>query len=459
MSIERDRRVVIIGGGASGVLLACQLLRNPAGITRVTIVEKTPYTGLGMAYGTVNPHHLLNVRASNMSAFPDHPDHFWNWMVANNPREVVGCDGTFCFVRREICGKYLASPLEVYRERDGAPQRLHVVRGEVMSLRPIRSGVEVSLSDGSSHFADVVVLATGNEAPTPTYGPCSVSPWSDPATTGVMTDDAVVILGSGLTMVDYVLSLLQARHRGPILAISRRGLLPRVHRPVEPTRIDAADVPFGTEVSHVLKWLRDLIESGAARNMDWRGVIDGLRPFVRDIWQNWTEPAKRRFLRHARAWWDVHRHRMAPEVDRRLTDAILSGQLEVVAGKVTAIEAGANGATVTYRRRGSAAIEAVHVAKVVQCMGVDFDPRESANPVLQNLLEQGLARPDPLGIGIDVAADCAVVDRFGNASQWLFAVGPLTRGRFWEIISIPDIRIQCAKIADRIATRALVPAE
>jgi uncharacterized NAD(P)/FAD-binding protein YdhS len=455
---ESDVRIIIVGGGATGALLACHLLRDPARAVHVTIIERAPCAGLGIAYSTANPHHLLNVRASNMSAFPDQPDHFWNWMVANNLHEMGGCDDAFCFVPRAIYGRYLASLLATYLDHRSTARRLAVMQGECVSLQPTQSGVEAIFSDGSSRLGDIAVLATGNEPPTTTSEHWRASPWQDLRQADVMPDDAVLILGSGLTMADYVLSLLQAGHRGPILAISRHGQLPRVHRSVEPLRIDAAEVPFAAEVSQFLRWLRKLIERFAPE-CDWRTVIDGLRPFTQEIWQNWPEPAKRRFLRHARSWWDVHRHRTAPEVDRRLRDALSAGQLKVVAGKVSAIESRARGATVRYRRRGSSTVEAVHVAKVVECVGVDVNFRKTANPVLRSLLEQGLARPDPIGIGIDVTADCAIIDRSGEPSGRLLAVGPLTRGMFWEIVAIPDIRMQCSRVARRIAARAMAAAE
>jgi uncharacterized NAD(P)/FAD-binding protein YdhS len=268
-----------------------------------------------------------------------------------------------------------------------------------------------------------------------------------------------MIVGSGLTMVDYVLSLLQARHRGPILSISRHGLLPQVHRRVDAMRINRAEVPFGAEVSYVLKWLRQRAESARAQNCDWRAIVDGLRPFMQDIWQSWPTPAKQRFLRHARSWWDVHRHRSAPEVDQRIKDAITSGQLKVLAGKVKTIETDTGGATVTYCRRGSTETEFVRVAKIAQCIGVSVNPRDSRNPLLQSMLAQGLVQSDPIGIGIDVTADCAVIDRFGRPSERLLAVGPLTRGKFWEIVAIPDIRTQCAQLAEHIASRLLIAAE
>jgi len=319
--------------------------------------------------------------------------------------------------------------------------------------------MEAKLTDGSSHFGHVVLLATGNEAPPNAHGRCGASPWQEPLQAGVASDDAVLIVGSGLTMVDYVLSLLAAGHRGPITAISRHGLLPHPHRRVVPLRIDAAEVPLGTDVSHLLHWLRGLVRHARSLGQDWRQIVDALRPFTRDIWQNWPDPAKQRFLRHARAWWDVHRHRTAPEIDQRLRAAIAVGQVKVLAGKIASITVQPQGATVIYRRRGSAEIRTIRVDKIVECTGVSVSPRHSSNPVLQSLLQQGLIRPDPIGIGLDVTPDCAVIDRHGKASSKLFAVGPLTRGRFWETIAIPDIRVQCAELANRIRDRSLIAAE
>jgi uncharacterized NAD(P)/FAD-binding protein YdhS len=348
------------------------------------------------------------------------------------------------------------------------------LHGECVALRPTRRGVEIGLTDGSSVFGHIAVLATGNEAPPNAYGPCGASPWQEslqeswpeprqePQQAGVAPDDAVLIVGSGLTMVDYVLSLLRARHRGPITAMSRRGLLPQPHRAVTPLRIDAADVPFGTDISYCLRWLRRLAarDDGLMPEHDWRALIDALRPFTRELWQSWPESAKRRFLRHARAFWDVHRHRTAPEIDARLRAAMASGQVKVIAGKVAnvTIQPG-GGAKVSYRRRHCGEVESMQVAKIVACTGVSVAPRDSSNPVLRNLLEQGLIRPDPIGIGLDVTADCAVIGRSGKASDKLFAIGPLTRGRFWEITAIPDIRQQCAELAQRIFNRTLVAAE
>jgi uncharacterized NAD(P)/FAD-binding protein YdhS len=305
------------------------------------------------------------------------------------------------------------------------------------------------LADGCRHAAHVAVLATGHEVPAVREG-CYADPWGTPSDAGIFADAPVLILGTGLTTVDYVLALLLGGHRGPIVAMSRRGLLPRPHRRVEPLRIDAADVPFGADLTAVFRWFRHLAQVQMARGGDWRSVVDGIRPFSREIWLRLPPASKRRFLEHARAWWDVHRHRMAPEVERRIAAAIAQGALTIIAGKVCAVEPNRQGALVRYRRRGESAERMMQVAKIVECTGIVKNPLHTANPALRSLLDQGLARIDPLQIGFDVTAECALVDRAGVPSQRLFAIGPLTRAAFWEVIAVPDIRSQCAELAARI---------
>jgi len=452
---SRNRRshVLVIGGGASGVLFACHLLGDPTRKLTVTLIERRPEVGRGIAYCGANPEHLLNVRAANMSAFPDQPDHFWRWLCArsNGPANWRSCEGPFCFVPRNIYGDYIASLIAPLLGDAKRPGRLRVVTGECVSMSPLESGVAITLADGSVYHGDFAVLATGHELSNSSAGPY-VDPWTAPLDAGVAADARILILGAGLTMVDYVLSLILAGHSGPIFAMSRRGLLPHAHRPVQPLPIDEADVPFGKGTPALLRWLRNLIEQNAAQGGDWRSVVDGIRPYTQQIWQRLPVSARRSFLEHARAWWDVRRHRMAPEVETRINSAIESGRLTVIGAKLCAIEHSATHALIRYRRRGERTVETLHVDKIVECRQVGAIPLKVVNPVLRSLIERGLARLDPLRIGIDVSPECALMDRSGVPSRRLFAVGPLTRAAFWEIVAVPDIRNQCMALANRLSS-------
>jgi uncharacterized NAD(P)/FAD-binding protein YdhS len=447
MSRFATRHAIIIGGGASGVLLAYQLLQNSGFGFRVTLIERRAEIGRGPAYHTSNPEHVLNVRAANMSALPDDPGHFWRWL--SNRAEGPLCPDPYCFVPRRTYGDYLASLTAPLTSSENTLPRLTVVHGQCVDLSEGTAGVTVTLADGCTHVGDVAVLATGNDSPIAKL-PCDADPWAPPSS-GVDKDTTVLILGTGLTMIDYVLSLLRDGHRGQIVAMSRRGLLAKAHRRTDPTRIDASEVPFGASASRLLQWLRGRIEPHVTQGGDWRSVIDAIRPYTQRLWQELPLLSRHRFLEHARAWWDVHRHRMAPEVETRLAQALAAGGLALVAAKVTGIEPNAAGALVRYRRRGQRDSANLQVGMIVDCTGIVKDPRSTGNPVIQRLFDRGLARTDALHIGIDIAEDCAVIDRNGIPSRRLFAVGPLTRAAFWEIVAIPDIRSQCAELAARLA--------
>jgi uncharacterized NAD(P)/FAD-binding protein YdhS len=447
-SVNEGEHVVIVGGGASGVLLACHLMRSLSKNLRVTLIEKNPAIGRGIAYGTADPAHLLNVRAANMSAFADDPDHFWRWLQANN---LTAADSDqFCFVSRQIYGRYIESLLEGLSW--GKNRQLRIVQAECVAVAPAPSGATARLRDGSSISAQVVVLATGNETcQTHVSNNLYANPWEAP--TRIPQDGHVLILGTGLTMVDYVQSLLHGGHKGPITAISRRGLLPKPHRPVVPFPIDRIDIPFGCEIAELISWLRKLARVAQQQGGDWRSVVDGIRPFTQELWQNLSVPARRRFLRHARTWWDVHRHRMAPEVGEFIASAMSSGQLKITAGKIQSVECNEYAALVTFRPRGYSTTETIEVDRIVECTGINPVPHSTTNPVLRSLFDNGLARIDSMGIGLDATNSCALISASGEPSTQIFAIGPLTRAAFWEIIAVPDIRTQCHKLTEHICAR------
>jgi uncharacterized NAD(P)/FAD-binding protein YdhS len=447
LDANEARHVVIVGGGASGVLLACHLLRHESENIRVTLIEKNPAIGRGIAYGTADPAHLLNVRAANMSAFPDDPDHFWRWLQANNL--AVADSDQFCFVSRQIYGRYIESLLQGLS--GGKNRELRIIQGECIAVAPAPSGATARLLDGSSITAQIVALATGNETcQTHISNDLYANPWEEPAKTNIPQDGHILILGTGLTMVDYAQSLLHGGHTGPITAMSRRGLLPKPHRPVVPFPIDRVDIPFGREIAEMASWFRNMTRDAQKQGGDWRSVVDGIRPFTQELWQSLTMPARRRFLRHARTWWDVHRHRMAPEVEEFIASAISSGQLKIVAGKVQSVECSDRAALVTFRPRGSSTIETLEVARIVECTGINPIPHNTSNPVLRSLFDGGFARIDSMGIGLDATNNCALIDASGNPSTRIFAIGPLTRAAFWEIVAVPDIRDQCHRLAEHI---------
>lgn len=432
---------IIIGGGASGVLLAAHLLRNPDPDLRVTLIEKAGRFGQGLAYSALNRDHRVNVPARGMSAFADDPEHFWRWLQRREPGKYAS---SWVFVPRRVYGVYLE---DVLREAGAAqPGRLRVLSEEAVSLRQTSSGVEVGLANETSLVAHWAALAVGHETQPARGKGLAIRAGSD-RDTRLDPDAPVMILGSGLSMVDAWVSLSEARHRGPITVVSRNGLLPLAHQDVPPINIDAADVPFGTSLTYLTTWFRGLVAETEAAGGDWRSVVDGLRPYNQRLWQSWPKREKKQFLRHVRPWWNIHRHRLPPDLHAGLERAVRTGQVFLIAAEFIDISRAGDGVRATIRRRGTTERQVLDVARVYDCGGVSVDVRASANPILRQLIQTGAARPDDMHIGLDVDEDSALISAEGTPAPRIRVVGPLTRGRYFEIEAVPDIRRQCAAIA------------
>jgi len=440
-------QIAIIGGGATGALAALHLARAlRQRVTEIVVVEPAEDVGRGLAYATDDPWHLLNVRVANMSAFPDQPNHLLEWLQSERALSDVTDATPFCFIPRRIYGAYLADLVRELR----ASGTLRHIRDRCVDLVESVDKVLLTLESGRTLATEFVVLATGNDAKPHLSGIPAVKPWSQTTLSKIDGDGSVLIIGTGLTMVDQVLSLDRQGHAGKISALSRRGLLPSAHRLVKPFTF-SKDVPFGAELSVIAAWIRSIAKETTCDGGDWRSAIDALRPHTQRLWRSMSLAQKRRFLRHARPYWDKLRHRMAPEVEARISALRAAGKFEIVAGRIVHAEKGKDGIAVTISRRGRHQIEDRNFAMLIDCTGLADDPYQSDNPLIGALLARGAARTDPLGIGLDISEEYALIDRFSRSSDRVRAVGPLARATFWECTAIPDIRVQCHHVAEIIA--------
>jgi uncharacterized NAD(P)/FAD-binding protein YdhS len=425
--------VAIVGGGASGTILAAQLARR--GISSA-LIDGSGRAGKGLAYSTTEPAHLLNVRAEGMSAWAGEPDHFANRF------EAEGGDRRG-FAQRRLFGRYLGEILDQAIETG----QTDVVQAFAVGAERADGHWRVGLDDGSAIEAEAVALAIGNQEPESlgafanARGHFIANPWGAEARRAVerLAEDGgdALIVGTGLTMVDLVLSLDAAGYRGRILAVSRRGLIPRSHADFEAAPVEAHDVPHGS-VRTLWGWLRR-----RAGEVGWRAAVDSLRPHSQRLWQSLDGDQHRRFLRHARPWWDVHRHRIAPEVAGTVARMIGDGQLQIMAGRIVSASDGEAGVEVEIRRRGAAETKRMSFAYAFNCTGPLHSIGRTRDALLRSLLDGGEAHPDHLGMGL-------AVDARSRAGERLWALGPLTKGRSWEIIAVPDIRDQAAAVADDI---------
>ena len=410
-------------------MLAAQLARRGIGSL---LIEGGGRTGLGTAYSTDEPAHVLNVRAEGMSAWPDQPDHF--------AREFGDPRG---FAERRFFGRYLRAILD----QAVASGLVEVVASKAVAAVPGADGWQLSLEDGGTVAIDAVGLAIGNQPPQPfpfagAAGQRLIdNPWSDDAKAAVRevaeSGGDVLLIGTGLTMIDAALSLGAAGHEGRIVALSRRGQIPKAHADFIAAPVEQGELPQG-DVLALWRWLRR--RSGEA---GWRAAVDSLRPHSQALWQGLDFGEQRRFLRHARPYWDVHRHRIAPEVARQVHDRVAAGRLEIVAGRIGEIRATGGGLEVEIKRRGRSA-ETQRFAVAFNCTGPLGAIERTRDPLLRQMLDDGLVNPDHLGMGLKV-------DENSRAAHRLWALGPLTKGRYWEIVAVPDIRDQAAAVAEDIA--------
>ena len=456
------KSVVIVGGGFSGTVLAAQLLRRAPGLS-IAVIDKNSLPARGLAYGTEHECHLLNVPAKDMSAFPEEPDHFFKWARQNHEAAIHH----HCFLPRPLYGRYLHSLLhesqnhksQNHDSRNTDHADLAWIRDEAVWLKREGDEFAIRLGHGSTLLTRTVVLALGNFPPgnlgipglteeSPRYKRVA---WSREALTGLSDNDSVLLIGSGLTSVDIALALRTSGFHGKIHVLSRHGLLPLPHGPSAPwPRFWRKDSLRTTRA--LMRLIREQAKAAHSAGADWRSVVDSLRPHVEEIWQSLPVQERRRFLRHARAYWEVHRHRIAPAVADNFSRMIDSGQVVIHAGRVLGYSEQGDAAEVTFRNRSAGAIQSLRVARVINCSGPETDCRKIASPLLGSLFEQGLVRRDILALGLDVSASGAAVDSLGQASQQIFVLGPMRKGMMWETTAVPELRVQAADLANCLAS-------
>ena len=428
------RRVAIIGAGASGVIAAANFLRRkPA--PHVTLIGRDGF-GVGLAYGTRHPQHLLNVRASSMSAYENAPDDFAQRLGDAN-----------AFAARAAYGDYLR---HVLRRSSRLLNPIKRITSAAVACTPEGAGWRIALASGREVEADAVVLALGHQspAPFPVFERANVpvlDPWDAASGKAGLRGD-VLLMGSSLTMIDVALSLAERKRDGLIFALSRRGLTSRAHLDT-PLPAPEAPIHLPSRLSEALFTFRKEVALMAARGEPWQLAVNRLRADTPRLWASLSLEQQQRFLRHLRVWWDVHRHRTAPEIAARAKALIASGKLRVLAGEVVAASRSRRGIELYHRQRGSYVRHRMEVGAVVNCTGGDPDLTRSADPLIRQLLADGVARACANGLGFDVDAGSRLVSGLGAAQTTIFAIGPITQGAFWESIAIPEIRARAAAIA------------
>jgi uncharacterized NAD(P)/FAD-binding protein YdhS len=445
--------IAIVGGGFTGAILAARLLREIPDDVSVLLIERGNLLGRGIAYGTQYGWHLLNVPAAGMSAVPDQPDHFLRWAKANYDSGV----GPESFVPRRVYGQYVESILRDAVESN--PGRFDSRQDEAIAIDRSSGIAKVLLRSGEMIEARKVILALGNLPPgdpslpgkpaeSSRYFPYA---WSTVPIENVEGEREILLVGTGLTAVDTAIALRGRNFSGTIHVLSRRGLLPRQHKP------SPAWPPFWDESSPrtargLIRLVRAQVKAALDLDIGWRSVFDSLRPFSAEIWQSLPLAEKRRFLRHARSYWEVHRHRLSPEIAGLIAHQLINKELRTHSGRILSYDEDAHGVTITYRDRRTQQKKTLRVDRVINCTGPETDCRRLDHPFLASLRQQGLAGPDELFLGLQTARDGALINSAGVPSDFLYAVGPARKGQLWETTAIPEILDQISALAKLLST-------
>ncbi|MEU4877519.1 FAD/NAD(P)-binding protein [Streptomyces sp. NPDC021608] len=439
------RRVAVVGAGAAGSLTAVQLLRQAdrrGRAVEVWLIDPARGTGPGVAYGTSDPRHLLNVPAGRMSAFPDDAGHFLRWLRERNPLTAPGD-----FVPRRVYGQYLTDVVERAVDACGRG-RLHRVRDSVVAVREQGAGLALRLAGGGELRVDAAVLALGSLATARDWaGPelrgCGrfvADPWAPGALDGPAAQGDVLLVGTGLTMVDLAATL--ARRDRVLHAVSRHGLLPQEHLPTPAPPVEPPDLDGSRGLDALRRDVRGHLAATRRACGDWRPALDGLRPLTAALWQRLPVADRARFLHEDLRTWEVHRHRMAPATATALRALLAAGRLRIGAGEVARAVPVDDAVEVTLGDGTR-----LRVGAVVDCTGTRTGSHGTADPLVRFLLERGLVRTGPAGLGLDTAADGRLTPASGTPPLRLWTLGAARRGNLLETTAVPEIRAQAAEVA------------
>ena len=440
-----DPHVVIVGGGFSGTAVAIHLMREATRPVRISVIEPREHLGQGVAYSATDPAHRINVPAARMQLAGEDDGAFDRWYrrYGDFPQDTQAqlADGSV-YPQRGAFGSYVEAAFIQASQQHGS--RVAHIRERAVDWQ---DGSLIT-SGGRRLRADRIVLAVSHPPPrlprtvqaSSQHPRLIANPWSAGALSGIPSTARVAIMGTALSMADVVASLARQGHRGDVLAFSRHGLLSRPNAPINLAKWQA-DYRYGT-LGQRLRLIRDDIQRAQAQGLPWQVVLDAVRQQGQEIWQRLTEAEKRQFLRHLRRFWDVHRYRIAPQVAQAIADKRHAGSFRLLAARLQTLESSGPTFQLHLTLRGGKSQQET-VDYLVLTTGPDHADLVASQPFLQALHQAGLIHPDPLGMGIEVNA-------LSQASPNLWVAGPAARGRFGELMGLPQVAEHAQQVAQNV---------
>jgi uncharacterized NAD(P)/FAD-binding protein YdhS len=456
--------IAVIGGGYSGAALAIHLTRVANRPLEIFLIEPRAQLGTGLAHSTRHPDHRLNAADSIHLLYLDAPDHFGAWLrtsgTLDRDREAIAPSGRI-YPRRADFGVYVNTELARHLASNPSGTTIHHVSRRALRVAAGIRGYEIALEGGETVHAATCVLALGQGGPNmPEWlgafvgdPDCVADPWNSQELQQVDREGRVLILGTGLTTADVVSTLIAQGHRGPITAVSRRGMRPASHSRFAPTmpRLQGLlqEIPefvrrHGTPdtVAAIVRALRADIHALDPSRASWHAPFDDVRDAAHLLWPHLATREQLRFLRHLKPWYDVHRFRIPPQTERIVARAIESGQLAFHRARVRAARRGPRGFAVAMQDHGANGAREQSYTTLINCTGFDGRLRAATDPLLRGLAAEGLLRPSACGLGVDVDRESRAIGAGGAPRRGFYVIGPLTGGALGEASSVPVITRQ-----------------
>ncbi|MBV9271921.1 MAG: FAD-dependent oxidoreductase [Candidatus Eremiobacteraeota bacterium] len=436
--------IAIVGAGLAGTVLAHELAVKGPSSLQIAAFDPSE-AGPGNAYATALPEHYMNGPVRAMYAVPGDDGHLMRWRASGDANELVP---------RTAFAAYL-------RELADATARAHTNlrfhRTEIVQVTRARDAFVLRDEGGSAWEARAVVLALGNPLPGNAFLPPEIlthpryfgDPWRFD---GAGIDDDILLIGTGLTAMDAIVSLARRNANFRVHVVSRHGLLPLVEdASVKAGSSTAFELDTATPYS-LLRTMRHAARAHVAKGGDWRYVVDAIRKESPHIWALWSELERRRFLRHVQAYWNIHRYRIPPKTMNVVREMESAHRILHYRGSVRDVRVHEDYFVVAMERAGERS--RTRVRYIVNCSGPETDYVRIARPLVRDLVHRGLIRPDSLRLGIDATPSFNVIGAHGQPWPNLFTLGPPLRGLWYETTGVPEVREQAARLAQTLLASA-----
>jgi uncharacterized NAD(P)/FAD-binding protein YdhS len=453
------KKVAIIGAGFSGTMTAIHLMQNSPVPLQIILINDNENFFKGIAYSSYSKRHLLNVPAGKMSALPDEPAHFVKWLQKQEQfRSETPEELSEKFISRILYGNYLSHLWNTNANSTNAGKHKIETRTQrVKAVRPNKHKVSITYNDAQDDVVDSCVIATGNQLPAhPQTGDPELfkcpdyfqNPWTKECVTNLNEQKPVLILGNGLTMVDTVLSLLEAGFKNEIYSLSPNGfhILPYRRLGINYNKL-LEELPDNPDLFELVKLFRKHIKSGIAPEL----VTDSLRSKTQVIWKKLPDDEKKLFMSRLRHLWGVARHRIPDEVHTEIQGLKISGKLHIKAGRIIEMIRKENFIQVVYSEKKTGKHVVLDVSRLINCTGPQTNFSKLENHFLKAMVEEGTLAQDPLHLGLRANTETyQLKNNAGEVYPHLFSLGCLLRGELWETTAVNEIRVQAQKVAENI---------